>query len=121
MGTTGAPYNLRYPELNDAANVPTDMSELAADVAAALGGAVQSGTVSIAASSTDTAKDATVTFPKAFKSVPRVVATATGTSVLFAYVSSTPTLTTASVGIRKFDGTPINATITVQWVAVAGQ
>lgn len=38
MGTTGAPYNLRFPDGTDPANVPQDMSELAVDVAAALTG-----------------------------------------------------------------------------------
>lgn len=36
MPDTGAPYSLRYPALNDAANVPVDMQELATDVHAGL-------------------------------------------------------------------------------------
>jgi hypothetical protein len=31
MGDTGSPYNLRFPELADAPNVPQDMEELATD------------------------------------------------------------------------------------------
>ena len=37
MGATPK-YGLRFPELDDPADVPTDMGELAADVEAALGG-----------------------------------------------------------------------------------
>jgi hypothetical protein len=120
MGTTGAPYNLRYPELNDAANVPTDMSELAADVARVVGNVVQSGVVNITLSA-ELNKSVTVTFPHAFPTAPRVVAMAATTSVFFCYAASTPTATAAVIGIRAYEPSPQTATVPVHWIAVAGQ
>ena len=37
MGSTGSPFNLRFPELSDVPDVPKDMEQLARDVASALG------------------------------------------------------------------------------------
>ena len=120
MGTTGTPYNLRFPELNDAANIPVDMSELATDVAAALGNVVQSGVVNISLTA-EINKSVTVTFPHAFQTVPRVVAMAVTATQFFCYAASTPTVTTVVIGVRVYSAVPATATIPVHWIAVAGQ
>lgn len=81
---------------------------------------VLAGTVTVpvnAGSSSGVAQ--TVTFKRPFGGVPRVTATARGTSVYFPFVWTGPTETSFSVAVRHFtNDTTQTVNISVDWVAV---
>jgi hypothetical protein len=139
MPDTGAPYNLHYPGLNDAANVPTDMQLLAANVVtglnkvaadfktadnalkASLPAAIpmKSGTVSIGTVAADSSKSVDITFPAGFfATAPVVVATAVSNTA-HARNATVYAVTTTKATIHY--GNSGNATISgavVHWIAM---
>ena len=121
MGVTSV-LKLPYPELNDAANVPVDMKELADRLEALLKNgqslAGAAGSVNIVLTN-QSVRQVSITFPAGrFTSAPAVTATVMNTSGWFAYTYS---ITTAgcNVGIRHYADTISNTTITVSWIARA--
>lgn len=69
-------------------------------------------TENIAVVSADTFKQKTVNLPRTFATPPMVIPTVRGTSVWIPYVSSVTT-TQVTLGIRKYDGTPIGSAVSV--------
>jgi hypothetical protein len=112
---------LPYPELNDAANVPVDMKELADRLEALLSKgqslAVAAGLATLTLTNASNA-EITVTFPAGrFSAAPAVVATINASvSTWYAYVKSI-TATNCIIGIRQINGSLTTASIAVGWIA----
>lgn len=77
---------------------------------------VQQGTVTITMPNAATGNIA-VTFPQAFTRAPRVMATIYGQSACIVYLSNTPTLTGAVIGVRHYRDTVTSIVVPVGWIA----
>lgn len=82
----------------------------------ALKNGVQYGTVSLTFSAAIFAT-ATVTFPIAFAGAPQVAAISLGSSTYFAYLSSTPTTTSVTIGLRSYSSSSFTGTVPASWIA----
>lgn len=78
---------------------------------------VQAGQATVAVSSA-TVGTVSVTFPRAFKRAPRVAVAVAGTSTWFAYVSTSPSLTSIVIGARQYKDIAQTANLPIQWIAV---
>jgi hypothetical protein len=121
MPTTDPTYGWTLPVLADAPDGPSQMSALAAGIAATLQALplVQSGVVTLSFSNSATGS-LTITFPVPFASAPNVVASSDGS--LNASYRGVNTDGISATGVQLFSRThsdqAASGDIQVQWIAV---
>jgi hypothetical protein len=110
MGTTAA--GIPYPEPADDVNTYPATAKTAAQKVPD----IQVGTIAVVL--TNAASGTVVlTYPRAFAHTPRVVFVSAAQNY-FAFISTLPTTTSVTIGVKQYNDVAASTTVNLHWVAV---